>query len=234
MAARAGAGWGQRSAGLDPPLAGREKEFGTLLSAVERLRAGVGGIVTVVGEAGIGKSRLVAEVRRQALSEGSKPLEGTAADGRTGFAGRSGGAAYLNWVEGRCLSYGTSIAYLLWLDVLRGLLGLGGDDPARAAREALRNAVETWCPDSFDEVHPYLARLMSLPPESEAEAVISHLEGEHLKRGTFAAVVDLIECAARISAHRPRGLDQTKAASRPERGARDRTPPPPDQRASIR
>ncbi|MEA3377507.1 MAG: ABC transporter substrate-binding protein [Chloroflexota bacterium] len=196
LAARAGAGWSQTSAGLDPPLVGREKEFGALQSAVERLRAGVGGIVTVVGEAGIGKSRLVAEVRRQALSEGSKPLEGTAADGRTGFAGRSGGQAYLNWVEGRCLSYGTSIAYLLWLDVLRDLLGLRVDDPPDVVRDALRNALETWCPDSLDKVYPYLARLMSLPPESETEIAIARLDGERLKRGTFHAVEELIGCAA--------------------------------------
>ena len=48
-------------AGLESPLVGRQVEIAALREALERLERGVGGIVTVVGEAGIGKSRLVAE-----------------------------------------------------------------------------------------------------------------------------------------------------------------------------
>ena len=55
-------------AGLDSPLVGRHGEMTALHEALERLRAGVGGIVTIVGEAGIGKSRLVAELRNCQLS----------------------------------------------------------------------------------------------------------------------------------------------------------------------
>jgi predicted ATPase len=44
-------------------LVGREAELQALWEATDRLRSGIGGIVTVVGEAGIGKSRLVAECR---------------------------------------------------------------------------------------------------------------------------------------------------------------------------
>ena len=84
------------------PLVGRDAEFGALQGAVERLRAGSGGIVTVVGEAGLGKSRLVAEVRAWA-------------------GGQDAGAP--QWVEGRCLSYGSGVAYLPWLDMLHGLVG---------------------------------------------------------------------------------------------------------------
>ena len=72
--------------------------------------------MTLVGEAGIGKSRLVAELRRGAVT------------------------APLRWVEGRCLSYGASIAYLLWLDVLRGLLGVTAEDAPEAVLATLREA----------------------------------------------------------------------------------------------
>ncbi len=159
-------------AGLESPLVGREAEFGALGEALERLGAGVGGIVTIWGGAGIGKSRLVAELRRGAA------------------------AAPLRWVEGRCLSYGTSIAYLLWLDVLRGLLGVTVEDSPVAVRGALRERVRTLCPEHFESVYPYLGRLMSLPLEAEDEAGIRDLEGEKLKSGTFRAVEMLIECAA--------------------------------------
>jgi ABC-type oligopeptide transport system substrate-binding subunit len=102
----------------------------------------------------------------------------------------------LNWVEGRCLSYGSSIAYLLWLDVLRGLLGVTVEDPPVAVRDALWEGVESLCSNSFQSVYPYLGRLMSLPLTPEDEAPLQNLEGEKLKAGTFGAVETLIEGAA--------------------------------------
>ena len=159
-------------AGLESPLVGRDAEFRALREAVERLGDGVGGIVTIVGEAGLGKSRMVAELRKEAPS------------------------LNLQWVEGRCVSYGTSIAYLLWLDVLRGLLGATAEDSPVAVRDALRERVQALCPERSKNVYPYLARLMSLPLEEEDEVTLQSLEGEQLKANTFRAVETLIECAA--------------------------------------
>jgi predicted ATPase len=133
-------------AGLDSPLVGRETEMQVLREALDRLQAGVGGTVTVVGEAGTGTSRLVAELRKAAA-----PLN-------------------VRWVEGRCLSYGGSIAYLPWLDMLHRLLGTEADAPPVALRDALQGSVRGLCPASCDEVYPYLGRMMSLPLEAEVEA----------------------------------------------------------------
>jgi len=169
--------------GLESPLVGRQVEFRALQESVERLRAGVGGIVTVVGEAGLGKSRLVAELRREGQGAGGK-------------AQSQPPSLSLQWVEGRCLSYGTSIAYLLWLDVLRGLLGMTAEDPPVAVRDALQERVQALCPERFEGVYPYLGWLMSLPLEAKDEATVRDLEGESLKFNTFRAVETLIECAA--------------------------------------
>jgi len=71
-------GKGRGVAGLSSPLVGRDAEMRALQGALERLRAGVGGIVSVVGEAGIGKSRLMAECRGAVIaprSELSAPLQ---------------------------------------------------------------------------------------------------------------------------------------------------------------
>ena len=159
-------------AGLTSPLVGRDRELGALQEAMQRLQAGVGGIVTVVGEAGIGKSRLVAEARRDAE------------------------ASRVQWVEGRCLSYGTSVAYLLWLDALRSVLGVSADLSPGATGEALHRVVSAVCRERPEDVYPYLARLMALPPRSENEAQPGDLQGEALKAGTFRAVETLLSCAA--------------------------------------
>jgi class 3 adenylate cyclase/predicted ATPase len=168
-------------AGLESPLVGRQAEFASLQEALGRLQAGVGGIVTIVGEAGIGKSRLVAELRNQNLAKVSEPSQGLASP---------------QWVEGRCLSYGTSIAYLLWLDVLRGLLGVTPEGPLARVREVLRERVEALCPESLDQVYPYLARLMSLPLEEGTQALLRGLDGTQLKANIFQALETMLKCAA--------------------------------------
>jgi ABC-type oligopeptide transport system substrate-binding subunit/class 3 adenylate cyclase len=173
LAAKAVPGKPRSIAGLESPLVGREAEFGALREALERLHAGVGGIVTLVGEAGIGKSRLVAEARVGAIHE--LPLQ---------------------WVEGRCLSYGTSMAYLLWLDVLRGLLGVTVEDSPVTVRDRLWERAQELCPQDSEQVYPYLARLMSLPLDDEIEATMRDLEGEKLKANTFQAMEMLLQCAA--------------------------------------
>jgi class 3 adenylate cyclase/tetratricopeptide (TPR) repeat protein/type II secretory pathway predicted ATPase ExeA len=173
-------------AGLESPLVGRETEFRALQEAVEHLQAGVGGIVTVVGEAGIGKSRLVAEAQKRTLAKVRKPSQGWSS---------------VQWVEGRCLSYGTSVAYLPWLDVLRALLEVSPEDTPVAVRNTVRQWVQALRlssgqalrPDRFEGVYPYLGHLMSLPLEAAEEAIVRDLEGEQLKAGTFRAVETLLE-----------------------------------------
>jgi DNA-binding SARP family transcriptional activator len=108
-------------AGLSSPLIGRDAELRALEAAIERLRSGVGGIATLVGEAGIGKSRLVAECRR-------------------------GVTPPLQWIEGRCLSYATSVAYQMWGGCAARPAGPrprrtsrgGGRNAARASARAVR------------------------------------------------------------------------------------------------
>lgn len=157
-------------AGLTSPLVGRLAESQSLQAALQLQTSG--GVVTLVGEAGIGKSRLVVEARKSAATTS------------------------LRWVEGRCLSYGGSIAYLLWLDVLRGLLNVTLEDTLPTVQGALRQQVLTLCPDQLDTVYPYLGRLMGLSLEAEAEVIVRNLDGRSLKAGTFRAVEILLECTA--------------------------------------
>lgn len=60
----------------NPPLVGRERECATLRAALEAARHGNGRVVAVLGEAGIGKSRFVEEIRFEAIKHGSAVLIG--------------------------------------------------------------------------------------------------------------------------------------------------------------
>src|SRR5439155_9095394 len=93
--------------GVQSPLIGRDRELAAGREATARVLAGTGGILFVSGEAGIGKSRLLGELR--ALLE-SSPSE-------------AGGEPL--WLEGRCVSYGESLPYWPFRDLLREWLGVG-------------------------------------------------------------------------------------------------------------
>jgi class 3 adenylate cyclase len=79
------------------PLVGRERELATLLDLFRQVKAGRGQVVLVTGEAGIGKSRLLLELRRALAQSGED----------------------LTWLEGRCISFGQSIPLLPLIDQLR-------------------------------------------------------------------------------------------------------------------
>jgi predicted ATPase/DNA-binding SARP family transcriptional activator/class 3 adenylate cyclase len=175
--------------GLSSPLVGRDAEFGTLQEAVERLCLGIGGLVTLVGDAGIGKSRLVAEVRQNyASAQREIAAPQRAAEQPTDVLPR--------WVQGRCLSYGANVAYGLWMGILRDLLGVSENAAPATVRDALLERVRALCPDRVDEIYPFLGWMMSLPLEGEIEVRLRDISGERLGDLIVHAVERLLESTA--------------------------------------
>ncbi|MCJ7551839.1 MAG: AAA family ATPase [Anaerolineae bacterium] len=208
--------------GLSSPLVGRDRELKALEEAIGRLGAGLGGIITVVGEAGIGKSRLVAEARKQASRECKNPesartewentppergRESANADSRIADAGAAtthspfadsafSHSSVPKWIEGRCFSYATHVAYQMWVDVMHAMVGVGSDTPPVEVRDALRRVVRALCPDRFGDVYPLLAWLMALPLDQEAQVRLRGIDAEGLRVLAFRAVEMLLEGAA--------------------------------------
>ncbi len=65
------------------PLVGRARELDSLVAALTGLRRGHGGVVLLVGEAGIGKTRLAAELAGRALADGVPTRWGRSPEGET-------------------------------------------------------------------------------------------------------------------------------------------------------
>jgi ABC-type oligopeptide transport system substrate-binding subunit len=169
LKARPAAGKARGLAGVETPLVGRTIEVGRLQAVLEGLHAGSGGIVMLVGEAGIGKTRLIGELRT-----------------------RHGGV----WLEGRCVSYGGSLPYWPFRDLVRDWLGATLDDPDLRVRVRLRRKVEELFGSRFREIYPYLCSLLGLTPEPEAESRIADLAPEALQYRTFEVVGELLEALA--------------------------------------
>ncbi|KRT65268.1 MAG: adenylate/guanylate cyclase, partial [Candidatus Rokubacteria bacterium CSP1-6] len=152
---------------------GRETEFAALLSAAEEARAGRGRVVTIVGEAGIGKSRLVWELRTR-LPAGT-----------------------MAWVEGTCVPYGQSTPYLPVIDIVRALLGLADGDPEREMDRKLTARLAELGPD-VETAAPALRYLLSL---GTTEGEMAALSPQERKERLLDALARLSAAAARQRPH---------------------------------
>ena len=154
------------------PLVGRDSELAIVVEALARLEDGIGTIVAITGEAGVGKSRLVSEARDR-----------TAADIRT--------------LVGNASSYTTHSPFWPVRDMLRDWLGLGVSEPEARLRLELKTALAAALHGVADTVYPFLASLLGIAlDEPDAE----HLGGfsrDSVQRQTFEAVGVLFEALAR-------------------------------------
>ncbi len=192
LGVRASAGKERGLPGVESPLVGREAELRELAAALAGLGAGEGSIVTVEGEAGLGKSRLVAELREMVRrGDGRQAAGAPQEDDSPDVTWGDGAPGAAQWVEGRCLSYETGSAYRLWTGVLRSLVGAGEEDAPATLAARLRERLEALCPAERDALYPCLARLLALPLAPEGG-----VEGPALRAATFAAVETLLERTA--------------------------------------
>ncbi len=155
-------------AGLTP-LVGRERELDALLAAFDEAKSGRGQVAFIVGEAGLGKSRLLHEFRR-----------------------RLGSERHL-WVEGRCASFAQSTPFHAVADSLRRVHGIDErDDEARAlekieARADLMGGDLAW-------TLPYVRVLLSLPSgDREVDALDAMSRRSEMCRALHAQLVRMSE-----------------------------------------
>ncbi len=130
----------------EPPFVGRALELDALLACVRQLQTDGGGWVDVVGDAGIGKSRLVREMAATGAQEGTRVL------------------------EGRCTAVGRRTGFLPFVELLRRWAGIDDRDADAHGIAALGRALEPVAQSETAELLPFLATLMGLPLPSAARA----------------------------------------------------------------
>jgi class 3 adenylate cyclase/tetratricopeptide (TPR) repeat protein len=132
----------------DGPLIGRQAELTAIEELLDRLATGQGGIVTITGEAGLGKSCLLAAARR--------------------FAS----ARTLAWVEGACVSFGKSLSYWPFREVLRSAFAIADNDGEAESLAKLRSGLQPLFASEGDQIFPYLVSILGLSlPERHAQQV---------------------------------------------------------------
>jgi class 3 adenylate cyclase len=154
-------------AGLSSPMVGRETELNALLQLSEAVRVGLGRVALIIGEPGLGKSRLMGEWRA-ATNGAAEPS--------------------MRWAEGNCLSYGQGLAYHLLIDLLRSLIGVPAAAGEAETRAALYSLSESLFGESMMDTYPYLAHLLSLQLEGQALERVSQLDPQALQNQYLSAL----------------------------------------------
>ncbi|MGD2270295.1 MAG: adenylate/guanylate cyclase domain-containing protein, partial [Desulfobacterales bacterium] len=160
--------------GLHSPMVGRDREIEILDRCVEDLQRARGQIISIIGEAGLGKSRLKIELRER-LPEG------------------------LRWLEGRCYANTQTTSYAPFIQILQTAFQLGTTAPQVVARTKLRAALRSLVEERYDQVHPVVAHLLDIELEP-GQLHAGSLDPRALQSQLVVAMRALIEA---ISAQKP-------------------------------
>ena len=151
------------------PLVGRVNEIRRLRQRIQELARGRGQIVSVIGEHGEGKSRLVGEIRPHAEQLG------------------------LRWAVAHAPSYGESLSYRMFRGTVRELFGIAEEDTEEVAAGRLRQGLREL---GVAQAYPHLAFVLGLPPDPANEAEFRTLSAQQIQRRAFDAVRQFIRALA--------------------------------------
>ena len=174
--------------GLDAPLIGRERETSKLRALIAELRQGSGQIISVMGEPGLGKSRLIAELRDALVSEGTLTSDVSKAVKRT-----DAGGELISWYEGRSVSYEAAAPYSPFVDLLNGYFGFRPGQIDADKYGALKSHIADLSPYRVDEMAPFIATLLEVQLPDEDAQRVRYLQPPQVRDRIFEATCELFE-----------------------------------------
>jgi len=151
---------------------GRKNSMAAFMEPYEKAKSGSGQVVGIVGEAGVGKSRLLIELKNRL------PME------------------EYNYLEGRCLHYGGSMAYLPILDILRSYFDIKEEDQEKIIKKKMEEKIFQ-LDERLKSALPSFQELLSVKVDDGAYL---QLEPEPKKIKSFEAIRDLLICESESKA----------------------------------
>lgn len=158
---KAGPAKGPAAKGISSPLVGRNAELAAIKGCVNRLLKNQGGILSIIGEAGLGKSRLMAEIHRYFAHE------------------------HVLWLEGHTLSYGQKMSYWPFKEILWHYAGVTEDNSDTEVWEKFEKKITDLFPAESDDIIPYLASLIGLEVKGDLAKNLKYLDGESMRKQIY-------------------------------------------------
>jgi predicted ATPase/class 3 adenylate cyclase len=155
--------------GLSSPIIGRDKELAISKKMVDNLIAGNGGILAIKGEAGLGKSRLVAEIVEYTKSY------------------------HITRINGKCFPYSRSINYWVFIDALKGYFQIESNDNTEVIIEKIMN--RTGNENIAESTVSIIGSLIS--PKFKTEGIADSKDELDKKLRIFSAISDVLRSSSR-------------------------------------
>ena len=157
---------------LSMRIAGRKDELAALLDIAARARRGAGGVIAIVGDPGLGKSTLVAELRSHV-------------------------AGSMTWWEAGGQAHRSEVSHGLFPDLIENMI----DAPRGSERDTLASLLDDFLHELLGEqareVAPYMLRLCDLRVPPEARALLDELSPEALRQRMWNAASEIFKAASR-------------------------------------
>ncbi|MBN1147161.1 MAG: AAA family ATPase [Anaerolineales bacterium] len=152
----------------ESPLTGREQPLDGLKQCVQGLLSGRGQVVSIIGNSGLGKSRLTREMKRWLFAQE--------------------GECKVRWLDGYALSFSEQMSYWLAGQIIRGALGLRSEARQEDVLYMLwEHSEELLGKLNAREAVPFLANLLGLELKSEWAAWVKDLDPRVRQKQTFWA-----------------------------------------------
>jgi class 3 adenylate cyclase/tetratricopeptide (TPR) repeat protein len=161
--------------GLESPLIARDSELKALKSALDILPKGKAFAISIIADTGVGKSRLVQELRAYASEE-------------------------ITWLGGKAFAYGKHLPFRALQEQIRAYLAISEFDAEERARESLAKTARHLFKGKFQEYFPYLCQFISLKVPEQLKDKIMYLDPEPLKVQTAVSVKALLR---EVAAEKP-------------------------------
>jgi serine/threonine protein kinase/tetratricopeptide (TPR) repeat protein len=153
---------------IQSKLVGRDKELSDLESQIHNVIKNKGSIVNIIGEAGIGKSRLIAELMNLDIMK------------------------QVTVIEGRSISIGQNLSFHPIIDLLKNWADINENDTEPVALKKLEDAVRKVYAQDFNEVIPFILTMLGIKfSNKEYEERIKNIEGEALQKLIMKSVREL-------------------------------------------
>ena len=149
-------------------MVGRDDDLNKLELQVNKAASGEGSIVNVIGEAGIGKSRLIAELRNSSVMK------------------------RVTLLEGRAISIGRNLSFHPIINLLKHWAKIKEKDTSVSALSKLETAIRSVCSDDTNEIFPFVATLMGMKLSGSNAERVNGIEGEALEKLIFKNMRDLL------------------------------------------
>lgn len=155
---------------LHASLVGRHHPFNLFKETLEkRIKSKEGGALSISGDAGIGKSRLLAEVKSYV-----KDMD-------------------LCWIEGKTLPYGHITSYGPFIEIIKRSADIDHEDTDAIALKKLSKKIISFLPASHTDIIPYIANLLHLEIRGRLLERIKFLDGEAIGHQVFRSVYHYFE-----------------------------------------